>query len=162
MDRPKSLKQWAGRAVQSPTRRSRRRVTMPARQLIRPTSPTGALASDSSRLRTASPIGRLAQSATSDSDPASPTGGHRNPAHRSSPTGAARTDWAIRLGTPARKEPGANEESNPGRVSQTTIPGTIPCTPAGTVLCNHPDTNNIVGADISLCSIVGDAKTPIR
>ena len=32
--------------------------------------------------------------------------------------------------------------------------------PAGTVLCNHPDTNNIVGTDISLYSIVGAAKLP--
>ena len=68
-------------------------VTSPtARRLLQPTSPTGALASDSSRLRTASPIGRLAQSATSDSDPASPTGVHKDPAHRSSPTGATRAD----------------------------------------------------------------------
>ena len=48
-----------------------------------------------------------------------------------------------------------NGESKPGRTSQTTIPGTIPCTPVGIVLYNRPDTNNIVGADISLYSIVG-------
>ena len=35
------------------------------------------------------------------------------------------------------------------------VPGTISCTPTGTVLYNHPDTNNIVGADIFLYSIVG-------
>ena len=93
MGRPKDLKQQAERAVQSPTGRSGRRGTVPARRLLRPTSPTGALASDSSRLRTASPIGRLAQSATSDFDPASPTEVRRNPAHHSSPTDATRTDW---------------------------------------------------------------------
>ena len=58
MGRPKSLKQQGGRVIQSPTGRSGRRGTTPARQLLRPISPTGALASDSSRLRTASPIGR--------------------------------------------------------------------------------------------------------
>ena len=31
----------------------------------------------------------------------------------------------------------------------------MPYTPVGTVLCNRPDTNSIVGADISLYSIVG-------
>ena len=35
------------------------------------------------------------------------------------------------------------------------IPGTVPYTPAGTVLCNRPDTNSIVSADIFLYSIVG-------
>ena len=57
--RPKGLKQQAERAVQSPTRRSGQRGTAPAHRLLRPTSPTEALASDSGRLRTASPIGRL-------------------------------------------------------------------------------------------------------
>ena len=93
MDWPKSLKQQVERAVQSPTGRSGQRRTAPARRLLRPTSPTGALASDSSRLRTASPIGRPSPSTTSDSDPASPTGVRRNPAHCSSPTGATRADW---------------------------------------------------------------------
>ena len=41
------------------------------------------------------------------------------------------------------------------RSSQTMILGTVPYTPVGTVLCNRPGTNNIVGADISLYSIVG-------
>ena len=68
---------------------------------------------------------------------------------RSEPTGA------IRPGTLARKEPGANGESKLGRISQTMISGTIPCTPAGTVLCNRPNTNSIVGADIYLYSVVG-------
>ena len=31
-----------------------------------------------------------------------------------------------------------------------------------TVLCNHPDTNSIVGTDIFLYSIVGAVKTPVR
>ena len=94
MGRPKDLKQQAERAVQSPTGRSGQRGTTPARRLLRPTSSTGALASDSSHLRTASPIGRPGPSTTSDSDPASPTGVRRNPAHRSSLTGATRANWA--------------------------------------------------------------------
>ena len=93
MGRPKDLKQQAKRAVQSPTGRSGQRETSPARRLLRPTSPTGALTSDSCRLRTAPPIGRPGPSTTSDSDPASPTGVRRSPAHRSSPTGATRADW---------------------------------------------------------------------
>ena len=66
----------------------------------------------------------------------------------------------IDRGRPLRKDQGTNGESEAGRTSQTTIPGTIPYTPAGTVLCNHPDTNSFVGADISLCSIVGAVKLP--
>ena len=58
-------------------------------------------------------------------------------------------------GRPLGRNQGTNGESKSGRTSQTMIPGTIPCTPAGTVLCNRPDTNNIIGADISLYSIVG-------
>ena len=46
-------------------------------------------------------------------------------------------------------------ESKAGRTSQTTILGTIPCTPAGTVLYNRPDINSVVSADIFLYSIVG-------
>ena len=41
------------------------------------------------------------------------------------------------------------------RTSQTSIPGTIPCTPVEIVLCNLPDTNNVVDADIFPYSIVG-------
>ena len=58
MGRPKGLEQQAERAVQSPTGRSGRRGTAPARRLLRPTSPTEALASDSCRLWTASLIVR--------------------------------------------------------------------------------------------------------
>ena len=35
----------------------------------------------------------------------------------------------------------------------------MPCTPAGTVLCNRPNTNSIVGTNISLYSIVGAADS---
>ena len=35
------------------------------------------------------------------------------------------------------------------------VPGTISYMPVGTVLCNRANTNSIVGADISLYSIVG-------
>ena len=47
----------------------------------------------------------------------------------------------------------AARESNHGT-------GTIPCTPTGTVLHNHPDTNSIVGADICVYSIVGAVGLP--
>ena len=103
MGRPKDLKQQAERAVQSPTGRSGRRGTTPARRLLRPTSPTGALALDSSRLRTVSPIGRPGPSTTSDSNPASSTGVRRNPAHRSSPTGATRADWGYPIRVPRNR-----------------------------------------------------------
>ena len=46
------------------------------------------------------------------------------------------------------------EKSKARRTSQTMIPGTVPYTPTGTVLCNRPDTNNVVGANI-FHSIVG-------
>ena len=77
--------------------------TAPAHRLLRPTSLTGALALESSHLRTTSPIGRPGLSATSNSDPASPTGVHRNPAHHSSPTSATRADWGHPTGD-ARSE----------------------------------------------------------
>ena len=48
-----------------------------------------------------------------------------------------------------------NGESKAGCTSQTSISGTIPCTPAEMVLCNLPDTNNVVGVDIFSYSIVG-------
>ena len=38
--------------------------------------------------------------------------------------------------------------------------GTIPCTPAGTVLLNRPNTNSIVGTDICVYSIVGAVGLP--
>ena len=46
------------------------------------------------------------------------------------------------------------------RTTQTTIPGTVPCTPAGIILYNLPDTNSVVGADIFSYSIVGAIKLP--
>ena len=82
----------ARRAIQSPTGRPGRGGTTPAFRL-QPTSPTGALTRSLACLRTASPTGRPGQSTTSDSDPMSLTGGHKNPAHRSSLTGATRADW---------------------------------------------------------------------
>ena len=103
MGQPKSLKQQAKGAVQSPTGRTGRRGTTPAHRLLRPTSPTGALASNSSRLRTASSIGRPGPNTTSDSDPTSSTGVRRNPAHRSSPTSATRAVWGHPTGD-ARSE----------------------------------------------------------
>ena len=54
-----------------------------------------------------------------------------------------------------RKDQGMDGESKARRTSQTMIPGTIPCTPTGTVLCNRLDTNSVVGADIFPYSIMG-------
>ena len=161
MGQPKGLEQQAKRAVQSPTGRSGRRGTAPARRLLRPTSPTGALA------LTLAATGRplqskgLAQNTTFDSDPASPTGDRRNPAHRSSSTSALRVDWshptrdACSVGT--RR---CAEKSKARLTSQNHC--TRDHTLHRTVLYSHPNTNSIVDADISLYSIVGAAKTPTR
>ena len=46
-------------------------------------------------------------------------------------------------------------ESKAGCTSQTTITGTVSCTPIEIVLCNLPDTNSVVGTDIFLYNIVG-------
>ena len=40
------------------------------------------------------------------------------------------------------------------------IPGTIPRTPARTILYNRPDTNSVVGAYIFPYSIMGAIKLP--
>ena len=58
-------------------------------------------------------------------------------------------------GHPLRWDQGTNEESKARHISQTTILGTIPCTPIEIVFCNLPDKNSVVGADIFLYSIVG-------
>ena len=39
------------------------------------------------------------------------------------------------------------------------VPGTVPYTLRGIVLCNRPDTNSIVGTDIFLYSIVGTVNS---
>ena len=80
------------------------------------------------------------------------------PACRSSPTGAARADWGHPTGD-ARSE-GTRGERRRQCASQTTILGTIPCTPVGTVLHNRLDTNSIVGAAICVYSIVGAVGLP--
>ena len=64
-----SKKQQGKGTAQQPIGRFGPRRATPARQLLRPTYPTGALAPGSSRLQTASPIGRPAPSPTSNSDP---------------------------------------------------------------------------------------------
>ena len=161
MGRPKGPGQQAERAVQSPTGRSGRRGTMPAHGLLRPTSLTRALASDSSHLRTASPIGRPGPKYYFRLRPRVSDRGAQKPC---SPLFS---DWhdQSRLGLsdrgrPLGKDQGTNGESKPGRTSQTKIPGTIPYTPTGIVLCNRPNTNSIIGIDIFLYSIVGVVKLP--
>ena len=61
--------------------------------------------------------------------------------------------------TPARAL-ARTRRRNRQHTSQTTIPGTIPCTPVGIVLHNRPDTNSFVGADICVYSIVGAVGLP--
>ena len=125
-----------------------------------PLRPEGSLRSPA-RLRMASPTERPDQNTTSDSDPTSSTGDRRNPAHRSSPTGALRADWnhptgdARSVGTKRRAEKGKARLTSQNHCTRDH-------TLHGTVLCSYPDTNSIVGADISLYSIVGATKTPIR
>ena len=131
----------------------------PALQLIRPTSLTGALASDTNRLQAVSPIGRPGpKTLLPTPTPRLRLRSHRKPACRSSTTGAAGADWGHPIGD-ARSE-GTRGEHRRQRISQTMIPGTIPYTPTGTVLHNRPDTNNIVGADICVYSIVGAIGLP--
>ena len=158
---PKSLKRQAGRAAQSPTGRSGRRGTAPARRLLRLTSPTGVFASTPAASGWPLRSEGLAQNTTSDSDPASPTQVRRNLAHRSSPTGTLRADWshstgdAHSVGTRRRAEKGkARLTSQNHYIRDHSL--------HETVLCSHPNTNSIVGANISLYSIVGAAKTPIQ
>ena len=136
----------------------------PAHQLLWPTSPTGALALGTSRLQAVSPIGRHGPKRYfllrhRDSDPTTRACG--NPAHRSSPTGALRADWSHPTGgTPF----GGHRKTCGERQGRLTSQNhcTRDHTLHETVLCSHPDTNSIVGADISPYSIVGAAKNPIR
>ena len=121
----------------------------PARQLLRPTSPTGALASDISRLRAVSPIGRpgpkrcfLLRPHVSDRGPVGSLLTALLRLARLGPTGGARSE-------------GTRGERRRQRTKSNHDTGTIPCMPAGTVLLNRPDTNSIVGADICVYSIVG-------
>ena len=133
-------KRQARRAIQSPTERSSRGGAAPVFRL-QPTSPTGALASVSSQ----SPDSLFDRKAWPKHyfrlRPASPTGDMPNPCSR------LFSDWRDqnRLGPtdrehPLGKDPGTNGESKVGHTSQTTIPGTVPYTPAETVLYDLPDT----------------------
>ena len=127
MGRPKDLKQQAERAVQSPTGRSGRRGTVPAHRLLRPTSPTGALASDSSRLRTASPIRRPGPKCYFRLRPRVSDRGSQKPCSPlfSDWRDQGRLDPSDR-GRPLGRNQGTNRKSKPRRTSQTMLPGTIP------------------------------------
>ena len=131
----------------------------PAHQLLHPTSPTRALASGTGRLQAVSQIGRpdpkrcfLLRPRVSDRGP------RRKPAYRSSPTGAARTDWGHTTGDARSK--GTRGERGRQCTKSNHDTGTIPCTPVETVLLNRPDTNSIVGADICVYSTVGAFGLP--
>ena len=148
--------------VQQPIRRLGPRRAMPARRQLRPTSSTGALDSGFSRLRTASPIRRPTSSPTSNFDPTSLRPelvgtlltALLRPAH-SEPTGAIRSGTPRSVGTRRRAEKGKARLTSQNHCTRDH-------TLHGTVLCSHPNINSVVGADISLYSIVGAAKTPIR
>ena len=142
--------------IQSPTGRSGRRGTAPVFRL-RLTSPTGALDSVASP----SPDGLFDRKAWPKA-PLPTRTLHSPTEHMPSPCSPLFSDWhdQSRLGPtdwgrPLGRDQEMCGESRARCTSQTMIPGTIPCTHAGTVLCNRPDTNSIVGADISLYSIVG-------
>ena len=132
-----------------------------AHRLLRPTPPIGAF--DSTPAATGWPLQSegLPQNTTSNSDPASLTEDHRNPAHRSSPIGALRVDWSHPTGD--ARSVGTRRRAEKSKARLTSQNHCIrDHTLHGTVLCRHPNTNSIVGTDISLYSIVGAAKTPIR
>jgi len=131
-------KQQTRRAIQSPTERSGRGGTTPVFRL-RPTSPTGALASvfspppDDLSDRKAWPkhYFRLRP--------------HVSDRGTQKPCSPLFSDWRnqSRLGSTDRRRPLGRDqetcgESRARRTSQTTIPGTIPRTPAETVLCDLP------------------------
>ena len=171
MGRPKSLKNngLEGQTDRRPKGLPKERT--PARQLLQPTSPTGALASDASRLRVDSPIGRpgpktLLPTLTPHLRPET----RRKPAYRSSPTGTASTDWSHPTGD-SRSE-GTRGERRKQRTKSKYGTRTIPCTPVRIVLHNRPNTSSmggsdscvysIVGADIYVYSIVGTIGAPVR
>ena len=171
MGQPKSLKNNGpeGQTGRRPEGLPKERT--PARQLLRPTSSTGALASGTSCLRADYPIGRpgpktLLRTPTPRLRPET----RRKPAYRSSPTGTASTDWSHPTGD-SRSE-GTRGERRKQRTKSKHGTRTIPCTPTGTVLHNRPDTNSmggtdicvysIVGADIYVYSIVGAVGAPVR
>ena len=130
MGRPKrSKKQRAGGTDRSPTGRSTKRTNPTGaerlRQLLWPTSPTGALASGVGRLRADSPIGRpgpkccfLLRPRVSDRRLVGSLLTALLRLARPVPTGA------IRPGISARKGPRANGENS--AQSQNTVPGPYP------------------------------------
>ena len=162
MGRPKSLKHngpegQSGRRSEGLPKRTSARSSTSSAHLSNWS--TRALASDTSRLRAVSPIGRpgpkrcfLLRPRVSDRGP------RRKPSYRSFPTGAAKADW----GHPTRDacSEGTKGEQRRQCTSQTTIPGTIPCTPTRTVLHNRLDTYTIIGADICIYNIVGVVGLP--
>ena len=94
---PKSLKtQRARRAVRSPTGRSTQKNKCPFVNFFGPPlRPEHSLQAPAVSKQSRQSEG-LAQNAASDSDPTTRARG--NPAHRSSPTGALRTDWSRLIG----------------------------------------------------------------
>ena len=82
----------------------------------------------------------------------------RKPAYRSSPTGTASTDWSHPTGDSSSE--GTRGERRKQRTKSKHGTGTIPCTPAETVLHDHPDTSSIVGINICVYSIAGVVGLP--
>ena len=148
--------------IQSPTGRPGRGGTTLIFQL-RPTSPTGALAS----VFSPPPDGLFDRKAWPKAPLPTPTS-HSPIGDTSSPCSPFFSDCydQSRLGStdrgrPLGKDQRTNRESKARHTSQTTILGTVPCIPVETVLCNLPDTNSVVGADI-FPTVLWAPLTPIR
>ena len=149
----KSKKQRAGGTSRSPTGRSTERTN------ARSTTSSAHLSDRSARLGRRPPPGRLSdrkawpKTLLPTPTPRFRPETHRKPAYRSSPTGTASTDWSH--STRDSHSEGTRGERRKQRTKSKHGTGTIPCTPAGTVLHNRPDTSSMKGSDICVYSIVG-------
>ena len=159
MGRPKSLKH-NGPEGQS----GRRPEGLPERTSARSSASSAHLSDRSTRFRHQPPPGGLSdrkawpKTLLPTPTPRLRPGTRRKPACRSSPTGSARVDW----GHPTRD---ARSEETRGewrrqRTKSNHDIGTIPCTPAETVLHDRSDTSSIVGTDICVYSIAGVVGLP--
>ena len=154
MGRPKkSKKQWAGVIDRSPTGRSTERTNACS------TTSSAHLSDRSARLGRRPPSGGLSdrkawpKTLLPTLTPRLRPETRRKPAYRSSPTGTASTDWSHPTGD-SRSE-GTRGERKKQHTKSKHGTRTIPCTPAGTVLHNRPDTNSMGGTDICVYSIIG-------
>ena len=154
MGRPeKSKKQRAGGTDRSPTRRSTEKTN------ARSTTSSAHLSDRSARLGRWPPPGGLPdrkawpKTLLPTPTPRLRPETRRKPAYRSSPTGTASTDWSHPTGDSHSE--GTRGERRKQRTKSKYGTRTIPCTAAGIVLHNRPNTNSMGGTDICVYSIVG-------